>query len=71
MDEAQEPKKVDIAVDLKGITEGLRKASAALEQMREAARSARSGGDRLVIADHPELDDLNRSLNNLYGNSFD
>lgn len=66
MTDAQRPKP-----DLKKLSESMLKTAEAFDRLGAAARSAGSSTDRLVIADHPDLDEVNRTMNNLYGNSFD
>jgi hypothetical protein len=43
---------------------------AAFQGLGPAVRKAASSFDRFSIAEHPDLDDLNHELNNLYGGAF-
>ncbi len=52
--------------DYRAMTDNLQDVADAFRQLGAAASRASGGCDKLVIADHPDLDDLNRTLDNLY-----
>lgn len=57
--------------DLAATTDRLKALGEVATAMGSLARQLTAGLDRFVIADHPDLDDLNHELDNLYGGAFD
>ncbi|MFI5524994.1 hypothetical protein [Streptomyces platensis] len=57
--------------DIQEMTEKLRALRATVEGIGKAARDGIRALDRHQIAEHPDLDDLNHSLDNLYRHGFD
>lgn len=57
--------------DLTKVTSGLGEVAAALRSLSATVQKAAPSADRIVVADHPDLDTLNHELNNLYGSAFD
>ncbi|MFJ5802692.1 hypothetical protein [Streptomyces decoyicus] len=57
--------------NIQEMTEKLRALRATIDSMGKAARDGIRALDQHQIADHPDLDDLNRSMDNLYGRGFD
>ncbi|WP_407553094.1 hypothetical protein QOM21_23935 [Streptomyces sp. Pv4-95] len=65
---SQEP---EARPDIQEAMDKLRALRATIESVGKAARDGIRAFDRFQIADHPDLNDLNHSMDNLYGNGFD
>jgi hypothetical protein len=65
-----EPHRLD-RDQLAAATQRLNALGEAAATMGALARQLTAGLDRFVIADHPDLDDLNNELDNLYPTAFD
>lgn len=52
-------------------TSAMQSLLAAFQGLGPAVRKAAASVDHFTIAEHPDLDNLNHELNNLYGGAFD
>lgn len=57
--------------DIQEMTARLQSLRGIIESIGEAAREGVRALDICAIAEHPDLDDLNHTLDNLYGRGFD